>query len=72
MDLIRDYVENNKIDILALTKTWLKLGDGDEFLMRDVCPDGYVLNHVPRSFGTGGGADLMYKCSLKIEKLKST
>ena len=34
---IKDYVVGNKIDILAITETWLKSDDDCYFTIRDIC-----------------------------------
>ena len=36
-----------------------------------ICPDGFVFTHTPRSTGRCGGVGILYKTSLKLEKLKS-
>ena len=68
---IKDLVLDNKIDMLALTETWLRSNENNDFVTRDVCPDGFVITHIPRSAGRGGGVGLLYKTSLKLEKLNS-
>ena len=54
---IKDYVVDNKIDILAITETWLKSDDECYFTIRDICPQDYVFNHI--------------KKNLKIKKLQT-
>ena len=63
--LIKDYVVERDIDIFAITETWLKDTNSD-FVVRDICPSGYLFSHVPRLNRTGGGVGVMYKNSLKI------
>ena len=51
--LICDIIEDNDLDILAITETWLSTNDS-------VSPDRMTtarcqLLHVPREHGTGGG-----------------
>lgn len=36
------------IDILTLTKTWLKNDENCDFANRDISPSGYLFSHVPR------------------------
>ena len=62
---------DNKIDILAITETWLKSDDDCYFTIRDICPQDYVFNHIPRTTGTGGGVGLLFKKNLKIKKLQT-
>ena len=68
---IKDYVVDNKIDILAITETWLKSDDDCYFTIRDICPQDYVFNHISRKTGTGGGVGLLFKKNLKIKKLQT-
>ena len=63
---------DNDIDIMAITETWLKGHENCEFATHDICPSGYVFSHVPREFGSGGGVGIIFKHSLKIEKLTTT
>ena len=67
---IKDYVVDNKIDILAITETWLKSDDDCYFTIRDICPQDYVFNHIPRTTGTGGGVGLLFKKNLKKRSSK--
>lgn len=57
--VIKDYVVDNNIDILALTETWLRPGKYDELEIGTLCPLGYIFLHVPlhvpRLHGRGGG-----------------
>ena len=68
---IKDYVVDNKIDILAITEAWLKSDDDCYFTIRDICPQDYVFNHIPRTTGTGGGVGLLFKKNLEIKKLQT-
>ena len=45
---IKDFVVDNDIDILALTETWLRSDESDEFIIRDLRPEGYECFSVPR------------------------
>jgi len=69
--VIKDYVVDNNINILALTETWQKPSSESDYAARDICPNGYVLTQQPRSKGNGGGVGLLYNSSLKIEKQES-
>lgn len=51
---IKDFVVDNKVDILALTEMWLRSGSESDYVVRDICPNGYSFKHVPRCNGTGG------------------
>lgn len=64
--VIKDYIVEHNIDLLALTETWLRPGDEDQSVINEICPSGYNLLHVPRVSRAGGGAGLMYKACFKI------
>ena len=53
--LIRDYVVEHDIDLLAVTETWLDPGDKDIYHVREICPKGYGFHHIPRADSNGGG-----------------
>ena len=66
----------------TLTKTNVKYSRGVDGLwsfrlrscdivLRDICPQDYVFNHIPRTTGTGGGVGLLFKKNLKIKKLQT-
>ena len=40
-DVITDHVLSNKLDILAITETWLTPKNGDEFML-NLCSTGYA------------------------------
>lgn len=71
-ELIKDIVSDNEIDVLAVTETWLRAGEDNDFVMRDICPYGFIFTHIPRSTGSCGGVGLLYKNSLKLEQLNSS
>ena len=60
-----------KIDILALTETWLKPDDDSDYITRDITPTGYCFAHTPPSSGNGGGVAFLYRKDLKMERLKN-
>ena len=41
--------------------------DSDSYYIRDICPEGYVFHHVPRSHTTGGGVGVVLKNNIKAE-----
>ena len=45
---IKDFVVDNDIVILALAETWLRSDESDEFIIRDLRPEGYECFSVPR------------------------
>ena len=51
--IIKDDVVDKKVDILALTETWLKPDDDSDYITRDITPTGYCFAHTPRSSKNG-------------------
>ena len=64
--IVKDYVVDNDIDVLAITETWLRPGDHDAVEIGTLCPTGYRFMHVPRLSSRGGGIGLLFKDSLRI------
>ena len=56
--LIKDFVVENKIDIIALNETWLDGTDDDNYYIHDLCAEGYTFLHTPRSGSRGGGVGI--------------
>ena len=66
---IRDYIIDNKLDILVLTETWLQ--SYDRAKIREMTPDTHSFLHVPREGKRGGGVGIFISNSLsKIKKDK--
>ena len=61
VELIKDYILEEDIDICALTETWLS--EHDQPIVGDLQPDGYKLLHVDRKNRTGGGVAVLCKSS---------
>lgn len=71
--LINDYVVEKQIGILAITETWLKGGNVDDYITWDVCSKGYKYIHCPMDkYGGGGGIGFLFKHNLKIKKSETT
>ena len=66
--IVKDYVVDNNIDLLALTESWLRPGNTDANVINELCPTGYQFLHVPRQLRTGGGVALLYKKAFRIKK----
>ena len=49
---IRDYINDNKLDVLVLTETWLN--NSDSAKIKEMTPDTHKFLHVPRGTGRGG------------------
>jgi hypothetical protein len=54
-DVITDHILSNKLDILAITETWLTPAHGDDKFMLNLCPAGYAAVQTPRMDGSRGG-----------------
>merc|ERR1739844_140129 len=52
---IFDYICEHKLDLVAITETWLCQNDNS--IRSDLCPDGYKLLDHPRTGRHGGGTD---------------
>ena len=64
--IMKDYVVDNDIDIMALAETWLRPGNTDDVEVGYLCPTGYRFLHVPRSHSRGGGVGVLFKDNLNI------
>jgi exonuclease III len=56
-----------KLDIVALTETWLKEGDLDMKVIGDITPKGYVFHHIPRKARKGGGVAVLCREVFKLK-----
>ncbi len=58
---IKDYILDKRIDICAITETWIR--DKDIVAKGEIKPKGYHFENIPRGNGneTGGGIGLIYK-----------
>ncbi|XP_068750956.1 uncharacterized protein [Montipora capricornis] len=66
--LLRDYIVEHDIDLLAITETWLADDSSDEFYCRDICPEGYKIEQLPRNYADVGGVALVYRRCFKVKK----
>ena len=71
-DTIRQYIADEKIDVMALTETWLKGTDEDRMSCGDITPPGYTILHVPRKGKRGGGVGLVFRSNLQIKQCETT
>jgi tRNA A58 N-methylase Trm61 len=62
---ISEFITDNKLDVCAISETWLNDGDVDAVSCDALKPAGYRLDHVPRSTGKGGGVAVVYKSTIK-------
>ena len=56
---------DNKLEIVALTETWLSNDDGDQRYVKEMTPSEYKCVHKPRK-GRGWGVALLYKTGIGI------
>ena len=70
--IIKDYVVETDVDVMALTETWLTPDSEFDFAIRDTTPSQYAFLHNPRINRSGGGVGLLYKSSLKVERQNQT
>ena len=66
--IIKDYVVETDVDVMALTETWLTPDSESDFAIRNITPSQYAFLHNPRINRGGGGVGLLYKSSLKVER----
>ncbi|KXJ18376.1 RNA-directed DNA polymerase from mobile element jockey [Exaiptasia diaphana] len=66
---VKDYIVEHNFDIFAVTETWLK--DDSDFEIRDVCPSGYSISHLPRKNRSGGGVAVIYRNSFNVKLCES-
>lgn len=65
-DEFNAYVLQHNFHLVAITETWLK--PGDDFIERELTPQGYTFCHVRRQVKKrGGGVGLLYKSTLSVK-----
>ena len=64
---IFDFVCECKLNLLAITETWLNAND--DAVRNQLCPINYKLYDQPRTDRTGGGTALLYHDSLHMKKI---
>ena len=63
---ITEYIDAHKLDILCITETWLGLND--QIACGEITPEGYRLEHKPRTSRRGGGVGVIFRQSLKYKR----
>ena len=66
--LLRDYIVEHDIDLFAITETWLTDDSLDDFYCRDICPERYNIEQLPRNYADGGGVALVYRRCFKVRR----
>ena len=64
----RDYIVEHDIDLFAITEMWLTDDSLDEFYCRDICPEGYNIEQLPRNYAHGSGVALVYRRCFKVRR----
>ena len=67
--IVKDFVVDNNIDILAITETWLQADISKQITVNNICPTEFILHHLPRAGHKGGGVALPYKNRFRLKKL---
>ena len=67
-DIIKDYIQDHNIDIIALTETWFK--PNDDISPAQVTHRGFKLVHASRKARKGGGVALLSKSGLMASVAK--
>ena len=57
VDIVKDYIIEKRLDIFALTETWLD--DSCTYESEEVTPSGYTFLRVDRTNKRGGGVGLI-------------
>ena len=67
---ICELIQQEQIDILALTETWLY--KNEDVVLNEATPPGYKILHTPRNSGRGGGVGVIYNESISVVKVAIT
>lgn len=62
-EAICDHINDNHLDFLAITETWIPASQRDDPSLGVICPPRYSLQHVSRRGKRGGGVAIIYKDS---------
>ena len=54
------------MDLIAITETWLNIGEKVNKVIKDLTPADYKCVHLPRKSRRDGGVGLVYRSSLKV------
>ena len=66
-DELVDHINDNDIDIMVITETWLSHDASDHSHVAALAPHGYMIQHLPRPRGRGGGLAVVYRQDLTME-----
>ena len=63
--LVRDYIDKHKLDVVALTETWL--GEDETTAVSELCGDDFTFVHQPRGGARrGGGVGVLFRKTLQL------
>ena len=65
---IAEFIEEKKLDVLAITELWLKGTDKDKAVISELIPPGFKLHHVARPKKRFGGVAVIYRSSIGCKK----
>ena len=54
------------MDLIAITETWLNIGEKDNKIIKDLTPADYKCVHLPRKGRRGGGVGFVYRSSFNV------
>ena len=69
--IVKVFVMDNAIDILAITETRLGGDMVDQIAVNCLCPIGYYFYNLPRSKCRGGGVTVLYRKRFSLKKLST-
>ena len=62
-----DFIQDQKLNVLAITETWLHGGIQDDPILAELVPTGYTICQIPRE-SRGGGVAFIYKTDILVTK----
>ena len=63
-----DFILSNQIDLFAITETWLE-DELDKYVLSELVPNGYDVQHVPRYKRKGGGVAIVHSNAIKLKPI---
>ena len=63
-----DFILSNQMDLFAITETWLE-DELDKYVLSELAPNGYDVQHVPRYKRKGGGVAIVHSNAIKLKPI---
>ena len=63
-----DFILSNQMDLFAITETWLE-DELDKYVLSELVPNGYDVQHVPRYKRKGGGVAIVHSNAIKLKPI---